>query len=606
MADIRINATGDASGGKAALDGLGESVGKSAVKWQEMANAAKFAAKEIVSFLTDSVKKYAESEKVLKQLQRAAGDYSDAIDEQSKALGRLYAVDDDLINQSAILLTQWGGVGAATKSVETAALNLASAFGTDLNSATADLIRNVESGGVGLAKMGIHFKATGDKGKDLAAAVAAINEKLGGAAAADANSLEGQMRAVTLAGEDFQKMAGGVTGALLVQTGILGKLTEGWRALSEFISEDEANKAHKALLRSMDWVNAQTELVNAQNELKAAVADPNTSIKVLELFQDDVTRAQAKVDALLRSSGALLTNAPGVTGRTNKGIKDDAKVDVAAHQASSDAHDAIYKHEEESAEHKFSKLEKLQHDLAKSSEDGDIAEEKRAAERAEQDAKEMARIEEKALKDQQDRAAKQAAAARAAGDQIGAAMVNALADQLAKLAEGGEFDAALFIGDILAAAVGVAGGVIGTAFGAPAVGAALGNLAAMGIRAGSSAISKSNKKASSRSKYHDGGWVEPRYHDGAWIGADEQRAILQTGERVLSRNEVRNMGGPAGVDSAVRRGGGLTLNVSAIDAKSMADTFAGSGADGLKQALKRGQGALPALFAGAMGGKGPR
>ena len=163
-------------------------------------------------------------------------------------------------------------------------------------------------------------------------------------------------------------------------------------------------------------------------------------------------------------------------------------------------------------------------------------------------------------------------------------------------------DAALFIGDILAAAVGVAGGVIGTAFGAPAVGAALGNLAAMGIRAGSSAISKSNKAGKTkRSSYHTGGWVEPRYHDGAWSGDDEQRAILQTGERVLSRTEVHHMGGPAAVDAQARGRGGLTLNVTAIDAKSVADSFSGNAADGLKQALRRGHGALPALL-----GRSPR
>jgi hypothetical protein len=123
------------------------------------------------------------------------------------------------------------------------------------------------------------------------------------------------------------------------------------------------------------------------------------------------------------------------------------------------------------------------------------------------------------------------------------------------------------------------------------------------VRAGASAISKGNK-SKTRATYHDGGWVEaPRHHDGAWIGPDEQRAILQTGERVLSRSEVHHMGGRGSVDNMARGGGGVTLNVQAIDAKSFADTMSGAGGDGFKQALRRGHGALPALL-GA--GRGPR
>lgn len=602
MADIRINVTGDGSGGSAVMK-------QSASEMEELGKAAKVTAAALVAMGAHALKSYSDSEKIQRQLTRAAGEYAGAIAEQSKALSQLYGIDDDIINQSAILLTQWGGAGAAARDVEVAALNLAAALGGDLKTATSDLIRNVESGGVGLAKLGIHFKATGDKSKDLEAAVAAINAKLGGAAKADADSLAGQAAAATVALGDLEKGFGQLIAAMLQKSNAITWVRDALASYQEvFFGNEAKEKAEAYTAMQTKLTGLMEKRASVENAITQAMRSGNMAEAdkmVQRLARLDQEIEKMKEVRRLHNEG-IGAGAPAVTGRTNKGLKDDAKVDVAAHQASSDAHDIIYKHEEESAEHKFDKLEKLRHDLAKSSEDGDIADEKRAAERAEKDAKEMAALEEKALKDQQDRAAKQAAAARAAGDQIGAAMVNALADQLAKLAEGGEFDAALFIGDILAAAVGVAGGVIGTAFGAPAVGAALGNLAAMGIRAGSSAISKSNKKAKRVSTYHDGGWVEPRYHDGAWIGADEQRAILQTGERVLSRREVSSMGGPAGVDSAVRRGGGLTLNVSAIDSKSMADTFAGSGADGLRQALKRGQGALPALLGGAMGGRGPR
>lgn len=604
MADIELTLDGESSGAVNALNQTGKATGdlasetgKSVVAWQLMADVATKAASAVVKFGVDSVKAYAESERVQKQLTRAAGDAAEAIDEQSKALSKLYAVDDDIINQSAVLLTQWGGQTAASKEAEVAALNLASAMGTDLNGATQALIRNVESGGVGLAKMGIHFKQTGDRGKDLEAAVEAINKKLGGAAAADADSLTGQLRAAHIAFEDIQKSIGGSVAQFLKQTGIVEHLTAAMRDLNGLFTPTAKKQAEDPAFVAQQ-VQFWEDIASGNRE---GWKDAEAGIKfTFEEAQTELAKWRAKLNP--SDFNAAFEGKGRVTGTTNKGLKDDAKkADLQAHSDLADAHDNIYRHEEESAIHTFTKIEKAQHDLAKSSEDGRIAEEKAAAESAARTEKEEAKREEQTLKDQNDRLQKKAKQAQAAGDAIGAAMVNALADQLSKLAEGGEFDAATFISEILAAAVGVAGTVIGTAFGQPAVGAAIGNLAAMGIRAGGSAISKGNKSNKPRT-FHDGGWVDaPRHHDGAWIGPDEQRAVLQTGERVLSRAEIHHAGGPAAVDNMARGGPGVTLNVHAIDAKSFADTMSGSGGDGLKQALRRGHGALPALF-----GRGPR
>ena len=52
----------------------------------------------------------------------------------------------------------------------------------------------------------------------------------------------------------------------------------------------------------------------------------------------------------------------------------------------------------------------------------------------------------------------------------------------------------------------------------------------------------------------------PRMHEGGWAGlkSDEVPAILQRGERVLSRRETRGYGG----------GGGVTVNINARDVES--------------------------------------
>lgn len=635
MADLNLRINGDASGATqafaAAGEGagqLGDDVGKSVIKWQALMDVATQVAKAVVKFGIDSVKAYAESERIQRQLIRASGDYADALDSQAKALSKLYAVDDDVINQSQILLTQWGGVGAATADVEKAALNLAAAFGGDLNSATSDLIRNVESGGTGLAKMGIHFKATGDKGHDLAAAVAAINAKLGGSAEADANSLNGQLRAASIAFDDIKKSIGESISAFLVQHGIVGKLTEALRGMQTALGVGdvaEQNAKNDAYLQLQEHLLAnitqRKQLLEGISAMEARGEDSPKSKAMVAHLDANIAKLKEIIQLENAAHGAGDPTAPGVTGKTNKGMKDaaataatkpgrtdeerlaDAKkfyggIEDLAARAQQQEQDEYAKELEMSGKRVAGDIKEA-NDRTKVRSDMLLQIEKDNAEHAEKMAKDTARAEEKATKDSIDRAKKQEEHARSVGDQIGAAMVNALSDQLSKLAAGGEFDAALFIGDILAAAAGIAATVIGTYFGAPAIGAAVGNLAAMGIRAGAGAISKGNHKQT-QVQYHSGGWVGdeidvPRHHSGAWIGHDEQRAILQTGERVLSRAEVRDMGGQRGVDSAAK--GGAPVYIQAIDAKSMADTFASAGGDGLKQALRRGHGALPGVFA---------
>ena len=639
--DLSLNVNGNSSGAQAALAGaggavsdLGDEVGASVVKWQELAAITKKAIETVVKFGIDSVKAFAESERVQKQLVRVAGEHADKLSEQAEAMSKLLAIDDDVIKQSQMLMVQWGGVGAASEKTTKAILDYAAATGQDAASATQDLIRNVESGGVGLAKLGVHFKATGDKGKDLAAAVEALNGKFGGAAAADASSLHGSIEKVSLAFEDLKKDIGGSIAEMIQQTGVAGTLTEALRNLREFMGGSEREKMFAEARRMGEWVQAQTELVNAENALKDAKADPNVGITILEAFQDDVTRAQAKVDALKASTQALVV--PGVTGQTNKGIKGDA-ADLAAAEAhvekmkaigekNSEQLRAAMKRDQEvddeaAAQQVGSYADQLKaeadfvHERIKTAKDTAdelakirVDEEKKAAAAAEKTHDASLKKQEEASKESMERMKKEQERSRQAADQIGAAFVNALADQLSKLAEGGEFDAALFVSEILASVVGIAGGIIGTALGAPAVGAAIGNLAAMGIRAGGSAISKANHRGNTVRKYHSGGWVGdeaelPRYHSGAWIGPDEQVAVLKHGERVLSPSEVGAMGGRHGVDAAARGRSGPTIvnHIQAIDTKSAAESFTDGLGRGMRLALKSGRGDLPALL-----GAGPR
>ncbi|HEY0881027.1 MAG TPA: hypothetical protein VGD87_05835, partial [Archangium sp.] len=609
--------------------------------WGAVAKWAAAAAAAVTAFGVASVKAFMEADKVQKQLTRAAGEYGEALSEQASALQELYAVDDDIIKQSQTLLVQWGGVGAASEEVTKAVLDYAAATGQDAVAATQDLIRNVESGGAGLAKMGVHFTATGDKGKDLTAAVGALSKKFGGAAEADKNSLHGQLEAVGLAFSDLQEDIGGMIASFNTQYDITGKLTEALRGMQTLLGGGSENAAEA---KRQERLKVEEQLTGRLEQRKALEGQINAARKMGA--EEDIARLEtiyrkneAAITQLKKwrdemngvTAGGPLAGAPGVTGQTNKSMK-DAESEAEAHakkmetvlKKNKDDWREYLKGIDDLDEHARQR-DQLQYaeELAgtakalddrvalhkkaqKELEEIRVDEEKKAAEHAEKLVKIQKAETEKATKEAAERTKKQEQEAKQAADQIGAAFVNALADQLAKLADGGEFDVAIFVGEIIASAVAIAGTVIGSAYGQPALGAALGNLAGMGVRAGASAIS--NGRKAKPKKYHSGGWVGdeidiPTYHSGGWVGVgrDEELALLRKDERVLTPEEVGNMGGRSAVDAAAKGGGrpAVIVNLSAIDSKSAADSFVSDLGDGLRDALRTGRGALAPLLLGA-------
>lgn len=633
MSDLLIKINGDASGGKEAFKEVGDAARATekdaeATKkaWQALGAGIATAAAAAVAFAAASVKAYVDAEKAQKQLTRAAGEYAGALSDQAEALSKLYAIDDDVIKQSTILLTQWGGSAAASEKTTKAILDYAQATGQDAVAATQDLIRNVESGGAGLAKMGVHFTATGDKGKDLDAAVTALGKKFGGAGGAYASSLAGQAESATLAFEDFQKAFGQMVAELLSKDGIVVKLTASIRELTqELFTPAAAKKA-----QSQDYVRQQLKMWEDAASGKVEVfKDVANGIKVsFEEAQENV----AKWSALLVTDGKdkNVTAGPRVGGETNKAIKDKDAVLAAAKAHAKGMQDLADKNAEmirksmkdqdtvdERARQADLDTYAAELDMSAKSVELDI---KTFKEREAADLdfrKRMAKVEDedaakrdkdahdalaKSTKESAGAAKKKEAEWASVGDQIGAAFVNGLSAQLESLAEGGEFDVAVFVGDILASAFAIAATAIGAAYGQPALGAAIGNIGSMGIRAGASAIGKSERQArKARNTYHEGGWVGdeaelPRHHSGAWIGPDEQQAILQHGERVLSRKEVGAMGGPGAVDGMARGRGGVTVNIHAIDSKSAAESFEADLGRGMRRAQRTGRGDLPALL----------
>ena len=175
--------------------------------------------------------------------------------------------------------------------------------------------------------------------------------------------------------------------------------------------------------------------------------------------------------------------------------------------------------------------------------------------------------------------------------QAGAILGNAFANALATAIEQGMAGEEVNIEEaILGALLGVLG-PLGLTFGGPLGGAIAGAAGTIGM-----GILRGAQR--SRRRFHDGGWAGlpdwaiPRFHDGG-----EVPAYLLPGERVLSHEEIRRMGGPAAVDAAAR-GGATTvrMEVYALDSQSFASYMADQGGRGFYHAHRAGRGFLGPLL----------
>jgi hypothetical protein len=561
--------------------------------FKDFGSAVTVAASIVGNFAKESVKAYADSERQLRQLKAAAGEYTDALSDQAEVLKQKYAVDDDQIRHMETLLLRYGAAPAQIKGATEAVLNYAAATGKDAVQATEMLVRGVEAGHGSLGRIGVSFKETGKFSTDLSNAVDALGKKFAGAAEADANSLDGRMRKVTLATDDFKKALGSMFATIEEKTGLLDKLTSAVNQFSEGMKRPpptgngllgdvlgffgvgyglaetygrggRPNAAEQAglvplppaLLPSTPLggdhaVGKEPKDKKAKDEFGwGPFGDPEKDFAGWEREYQEYAQKQ---------DADLLEQSLKMAADENKSREADEKSESEHDEAVLKAKRKLAELEIENEDEKNRKLQQLQEKA-----------------QAEQDRRF------KHMEDQW----------KQAGDRIGASLVNAIGDQLQRLMEGGDADPAEIAGDIASTLLSVVGAVIGDYVGSPQLGAAIGGLAGRAAKVGiTSAFGK---------KHHDGGWIE-RFHGGGWpggLGGDEQPAILQTGERVLSRREVSAMGGPRGVDSAARGRGGTTVNITAQDTQSFLDSFGRNAGRGMFDAIRVGRGDLVPLFNG--------
>lgn len=540
--------------------------------------------KALLEFSKSSVKAFEDQAKADRQLAAVAGQATEAFKAQASALQESLGVSDDHVQKLQTMLLRYGEAPAEIDKTVRAILDFSAATGQDAEGAISQLTSSVTTGKMAFKDLGLQYDQTGSRGDVLKAATEALAAKFGGAAAADANSLTGSVEKAKQQFGELQETFGQMIADFVVKTDVVSGLTQVFRELNYAMGGGESDLEYSA---------AQKRIHGIANELQGLrdtfrdLSGQNAPVDVLEKIIDQIADAEKRLKQA-KGGGLATTGAANATKAGRAGGSDDSMArfkeslqerisvvtDAAEREAKLwDEHDRAQARVEEEAER--DRLNAFKENL-----DERI------------DAITDAYREEARLAEEQDKAhAKEEARYAKAGEDIGTAFANSLSGAIGKLAEGQEMDLGETLGDILAAVLGVAGAALGSAI--PGLGTVAGGL--IGGIAGSAI------KGVTRRKRHSGGYAGDgmaRYHAGTWVGSDEEAAILQNGERVLGRHEVAAMGGPQGVERAVRGGGGTTINVSTLDGSTAREYFERAGGRALIDAVRSGRGAPRLLWGG--------
>jgi len=513
----------------------------------------------LAQFAKDSLREYAAAERAEKQLARAAGEMSEAFKAQASAMQQSLGVSDDMVVKMQTMLLRFGEapehVGATVKAL----LDYSAATGTDAVAATDTLMSSVESGKAAFRDLGIQYSLTGKASKDVEAITAQLAAKIGGAADADAETLTGRTNKATEAWADLQKAFGGFLDEAEQRSGVLDKLTTAMR----WIGENARMLAGIALDSSpFGQVSAVLAAITGEKQQKL-------SEFVLGAPEENLNTSSG----LNRIDTSKIIIGNGKDRTTAFGRKQDAKGLPSWFMGMGDPFAEREAEQEEANKKMLESEQRLAQAMQKIQEANDAADEERW-DRKNQEFRDIAkRAAEKAKETEKDW--------QAAGMAIGSAFTSALAGELAKMMDGGPMDFGNILGAVLSTGLGALNLVV------PGLGTLL---APFGSLIG--------KGVSNATKRHDGGWVE-RFHGGGWPGLEsgEVPIIAQAGEHVLSRRDVANMGGPAGVQAA-KSGAGMTVNISTMDATGTREFFERGGGRALYNAMRTGRGSLRLAFGG--------
>jgi hypothetical protein len=437
---------------------LGEDAASSA--FTSVSSAARSAQQVLVDFARASVRSYMEAERSQRQLAVVAKEMTGAFQAQASALAQANAVSGELVESIQTLLLRYGAAPKDVQATTQAVLDFAAATGTDARAAAEALTRGVETGSGAVKGLGIAFKATGERTEDLRRAVDALGKKFGGAGAADAESLAGQVRLAEDAFGDVQKAFGGFiaevaqkSGALSAVTGLLKSFLEEVQSVNRFLGAggfDAMVGAAKAFVSGDDGAMSAARLRLAQAQAGGVLAEVGVGLQ-----------SQAGARALAAGGAGRSGRVAGGGGAAGGGVMDMSRFEIDLTPEGPEAPSGAQWQQ--------------------------MAEAQRAAER--QMAESHAKSLEDYLKATREAASKLAAEQARfaqAGAQVGAAFADAVSQGIQALASGGEQDAGQVVANILAGLLQTLGTIVGNVL-LPGIGGALGGaiggLAGAGVRA---------------------------------------------------------------------------------------------------------------------------
>ena len=170
----------------------------------------------ITAFGITSVKAFADAEAAQSQLQLAFAKFPALADTN---IGRLQALNQSMQDKAAIdgdslaaadaVLARFELTGTEIEKLTPLLVDYATVTGKDAPAAAETLGKALMGNARALKELGIQFTPTGDRAADLATIMGLLEEKVGGAAEAFAQTAGGQIKSLGLAFEDIQEAVGG-------------------------------------------------------------------------------------------------------------------------------------------------------------------------------------------------------------------------------------------------------------------------------------------------------------------------------------------------------------------------------------------------------------
>ena len=234
----------------------------------------------VVAFGVESVKAFAEAEAAQNQLQQAFAKFPALADSSFESLTRLNdemqdkaAIDADSLTAADAVLARFELTGQEIENLTPLLVDYATVSGKDAPAAAEALGKALMGNARALKELGIEFKPTGDRARDLATLMGLLQEKVGGAGEAFAQTAQGKLQAFNLAIEDIQEAVGEALVPLLTE------LTDGMKVLA-----DVAPQAVSAFTQMQVPMEAISSVLDAMPDLPSWMSGSGIDLNWLSMF----------------------------------------------------------------------------------------------------------------------------------------------------------------------------------------------------------------------------------------------------------------------------------------------------------------------------------